>query len=57
MMLTPDQLASFLRVSVPEIRRQIDASEIHLAGSDDGVGLICGKSLEDKELHGRSAPR
>lgn len=51
MMLTPEQLASFLRVSVPEICRQIEASEIHLASSDRGVGLICGKSLEDKEMY------
>jgi hypothetical protein len=59
--LTPDQLASFLKVSVPEICRQIDASEIHLADSDRTLGLICGRSLETEEMpeapdeHGDSA--
>lgn len=49
MSLTPEQLASLLHVSVPEIRRQIDASEIHLANSNGGTGLICGRSLETNE--------
>lgn len=49
MSLTPEQLASLLRVSIPEISRQIDASEIHLANSDGGPGLICSRSLETNE--------
>ena len=47
--LTPEQLASFLRVTVPEICRQIETAEIHLANRERGVGLICAKSLEDKK--------
>lgn len=48
--LTPEQLASLLQVSVPEICRQIAASEIHLADSSRGVGMICGRSLETNEI-------
>jgi hypothetical protein len=47
-MFTAEELASFLQMSVSETRRQIEASEIHLASSDRGVGLICGNFLQDK---------
>jgi hypothetical protein len=48
--LTLDELASFLKVGLPEICRQIDASEIHLADSDRTLGLICGRSLKTEEM-------
>jgi hypothetical protein len=45
-MLTPEQLASLLNVSVPEVCRRIDTAEIHLANNGRSVGLICGNSLQ-----------
>lgn len=47
--LTPEQSASFLRVSLSEVCRRIDAAEIHLASGDNRFGLVCARSLESKE--------
>ncbi len=47
--VTPEQLASFLRVSLSEVCRRIDAAEIHLADGDNRFGRVCARSLEGNE--------
>ncbi len=41
----PEQIAAFLRLTLPEVCRRDEKGELHLIATRRGVALICGGSL------------
>jgi len=47
----PEQIADFLQIDVAEVCRRIEAKQIHLINDGESAAMICGTSLEGKEIN------
>ena len=48
---TPEQIANVLHVDLTEVCRRVEGKQIHLTRTERSAALICGNSLEGKEIN------